>query len=360
MTEGGSRGGFGRIFGRRRKEGDSGEQDRAEGAEGQGGALGVEDDSEARGRREAEADAIQLARERAIAEEAERREQERLKAERDARDTVLSELTLWTDTHCHIQYAADDAEASDYVQRAAEVGTRRMICVGTDVESSLKAIEIAATQSRTGALTIDVYATVGLHPHDAKNGVDPIRGLLSDLRDGNGDGSRVVAVGECGLDYHYDHSPRASQRRAFSAQVALANEHDLALVIHTREAFDDTLEILEAEGVPERTVFHCFTGGPDDAERCLAIGAYLSFSGIVTFNNASDVRAAVKICPPERLLIETDSPYLTPVPHRGKPNEPSFVPLVGEAVGREKDLSREEVAAITSDNAVSVFRLSPR
>ncbi|MGO9910584.1 MAG: TatD family hydrolase [Acidimicrobiales bacterium] len=361
-------GGRGRFFGRRRRREDPEERERNDPDQ-----PGFDDwlaaprpietrpsaaeDPEARARREAEAETIQLAREAAIANALRALEEDRWAADQEARDAALAKLTLWTDSHCHIQYAPDDAEAANIVQRAAEAGTRRMISVGTDVASSRRAIDLAGRLSRGGTLSVDVFATVGLHPHDAASGVDPIRTLLSDLKLGIGDGSRVVAVGECGLDYHYDHAPRTTQRKVFAAQVALANQYDLALVIHTREAFDDTLAILDAEGVPERTIFHCFTGGPAEAERCLAIGGYLSFSGILTFNNAGDVREAAKICPLDRLLIETDSPYLTPVPYRGKTNEPSYVSLVGEALRHEKVLSRVEIARVTSENAVTAFRL---
>ena len=124
-------------------------------------------------------------------------------------------------------------------------------------------------------------------------------------------------MGECGLDYYYEHSPRDAQRRAFAEQIALAGDHDLALVIHTRDAWPETFDILGAEGVPERTVFHCFTGGPEEARRCLDLGAWLSFSGIVTFKAAADLREAAALCPLDRMLVETDSPYLAPVPHRG-------------------------------------------
>jgi TatD DNase family protein len=164
-------------------------------------------------------------------------------------------------------------------------------------------------------------------------------------------------VGECGLDYHYDHSPRDVQRDVFAAQVALAHAHDLALVIHTREAWDDTLAILEAEGVPERTVFHCFSGGPVEARRCLDLGAHLSFSGIVSFPSADDLRAAAAACPAERLLVETDSPYLAPLPHRGKRNQPAWVTLVGEAVAAARGEPAEAVAEATWRNAEAVYRL---
>ncbi len=168
----------------------------------------------------------------------------------------------------------------------------------------------------------------------------------------------MVAVGECGLDYHYEHSPRDVQRAAFAAQIALAHRHDLALVVHTREAWDDTFAVLDAEGVPPRTVIHCFTGGPDEAQACLDRGTFLSFSGIVTFRNATDVQAAAERCPIDRLLVETDSPFLAPVPHRGKPNRPAWVPAVGEAVAGLKGLAPAELAAAVWANAERVFRFS--
>src|SRR5690606_28359318 len=168
----------------------------------------------------------------------------------------------------------------------------------------------------------------------------------------------VVAVGECGLDYHYDHSPRPVQREVFAAQVALAHEHDLALVVHTREAWEDTFAVLDAEGVPERTVFHCFTGGPDEARACLDRGGHLSFSGIVTFKRADDVRAAAAICPLDRVLVETDSPYLAPVPHRGRPNRPALLPLVGAAVAEAMGVEVDAVAGASWDNAERVYRLA--
>jgi TatD DNase family protein len=180
--------------------------------------------------------------------------------------------------------------------------------------------------------------------------VDTIR----DLFDGP---VRPVAVGECGLDYHYDHSPRDVQREVFAAQIALAHEHDLALVIHTREAWEDTFAVLESVGVPDRTIFHCFTGGPDEARRCLDVGAYLSFSGIVTYPSAPELREAAVLCPLDRLLVETDSPYLAPVPHRGKKNRPALVAVVGEAVAAAKGAAPADIAAATWANAAAAYRL---
>lgn len=245
----------------------------------------------------------------------------------------------WTDSHCHVPYEGVGVEV---IAEARAAGVTRLVSIGTDAAQSAAAIDVA--QGHDG-----VWATVGLHPHDANDGVESIVGLL--------DRAKVVAVGECGLDYHYDHSPRDVQRAAFAAQIQLAHEHDLALVIHTREAWDDTFAVLDAEGVPDRTVFHCFTGGEDEARRCLDRGAVLSFSGIVTFKAADDVRAAVALCPLERLLVETDSPYLAPVPHRGKPNRPAFVPVVGAAVAAVKGVPVSEVEAASWAAAAVAFGL---
>jgi TatD DNase family protein len=242
---------------------------------------------------------------------------------------------VWTDSHCHI----DD---SALVDAARAAGVTRMITIGTDLASSRSAIDFAATQD-------GVWATVGLHPHDAKDGLDGFDDLLGS--------PGVVAVGECGLDYHYDHSPRPAQREAFAAQIRLAHEHDLALVVHTREAWDDTFAILDEVGVPARTVFHCFTGGAAEAARCVERGAALSFSGIVSFKNAADVREAAAMCPADRLLVETDSPYLAPVPHRGQANQPAWVPLVGGVLAEVRGVEVGEVEALTWENASNWFKL---
>jgi len=247
----------------------------------------------------------------------------------------------WTDSHCHLPFEGVGEGAIDDARAA---GVTRLITIGTDAATSGEAIAIAGKHD-------GVRATVGLHPHDAKNGVATIEPLLSHPD------PVVVAVGECGLDYHYDHSPRPAQREAFAEQIALAHTLDLALVIHTREAWDDTFDILSAEGVPDRTVFHCFTGGEAEARRCLSVGAWLSFSGIVTFKNAADVRAAASACPMGRLLVETDSPFLAPVPHRGEANRPALVPVVGAAVAATKGVAVEDLAERTWANTALVFGL---
>ncbi|MGE0878897.1 MAG: TatD family hydrolase [Acidimicrobiia bacterium] len=247
----------------------------------------------------------------------------------------------WCDNHCHLDFDGIDDGAIDAARAA---GVQRMITIGTDAAHSARAIEIANAND-------DVFATVGLHPHDAVNGVADLIPLLQS--------PKVVAVGEAGLDFYYDHSPRDVQRDAFVAQIMLAKEHDLTLVIHTREAWPETFAIIDEVGLPERTVFHCFTGGADEARRCLDSGAYLSFSGIVTFKAADDVREAAKLCPLDRLLVETDSPYLAPVPHRGKKNQPAFVPYVGAAIAQLQGLTTERVAESSWDAAAVAFRLPP-
>jgi TatD DNase family protein len=244
----------------------------------------------------------------------------------------------WIDNHCHL----DVDTAAETVAEARAAGVERLVTVGTDVAQSRAAIEVARTYD-------GVWATAGVHPHDARDGLDGLEDLLAD--------DAVVAVGECGLDYHYDHSPRPVQREVFAAQIALAHRHELPLVIHTREAWDDTFAILAAGGVPERTVFHCFTGGPVEAERALEVGAFLSFSGIVTFKTADDLRAAAERCPLERLLVETDSPYLAPVPHRGQPNRPAWVPVVGDAIARVKSISSQDVSDVTWETTSAFYRL---
>lgn len=251
---------------------------------------------------------------------------------------------MWIDNHCHLP-AGDLSLVAELVHEAAARGVTQLINVGCDVAESRAAIEVARAHE-------GVWATAGVHPHDASQGIDGLGELLDD--------PHVVAVGECGLDYHYNKSPAREQREAFAQQIRLAHDHDLALVIHTREAWDETFGILDAEGVPDRTVFHCFTGGPGEAERCLALGAIISFSGIVTFPSAPEVREAAVLCPIDRLMVETDAPFLAPVPHRGKPNRPALVAVVGTAIAGYRGVDPAELAAATSATAERFYRLPAR
>jgi TatD DNase family protein len=249
----------------------------------------------------------------------------------------------WVDSHCHVHDERIPDGTAVAVQTAADAGVTTLISVGCDRPTSLAAIAAADAHPA-------VMATVGLHPHDAVNGV----GTIADLLDTPG----IVAVGECGLDYYYDHSPREVQQHVFAEQIELANDRDLPLVIHTRDAWDDTFAVLAATGVPNRTIFHCFTGSPDEARRALDIGSMVSFSGIVTFKSAADVQAAATLCPLDRMLIETDSPYLAPVPHRGRPNRPAWVPHVGQYLADLRDVDVADIAAATTANARQVFALT--
>jgi TatD DNase family protein len=241
------------------------------------------------------------------------------------------------DSHCHPQLDATTGDADAVLDRARAAGVVAMVVVGTDLATSREAVALAERHP-------DVFATVGLHPHDADRLADEWP-ALADLATH----PRVVAVGEAGFDYHYMHATPDAQDAAFRAQIRLAHTLDTALVIHSREAWDDTFRVLAEEGVPRRTVFHCFTGGVPEATRALDLGAALSFSGIVSFNRADDVRAAAATCPADRLLVETDSPYLAPVPYRGRENEPAYIGSVGAAlaaaVGRDPVVVAAETAA---------------
>ena len=245
----------------------------------------------------------------------------------------------WIDQHCHLP---SGAEGRRLAEEARAAGVERLITVGTGVDGSSEMIALAHGLD-------GVWATAGVHPHDAKDGIDELEALLS--------APEVVAVGECGLDFHYDHSPRRTQADMFARQIGLAHHHDLPLMIHSRSAWPETFEVLDREGVPERLVFHCFTGGTAELEQCLVRGGLVSFSGIVTFSSADELREAALRCPLERLLVETDSPYLAPVPHRGKPNRPALLPLVGAAVADIKGLPVEKVETMVWKTSSSFYGL---
>lgn len=247
----------------------------------------------------------------------------------------------WFDSHCHLSSLADGADVA--LERARAAGVDAVVCVGTDLATSRDAIDVAARHG-------DVAPTVGLHPHDASR-----FGAEWDELEVLAAAPAVVAVGETGFDLHYRHSSPDEQEVAFRAQIRLAHRLGRALVIHTRDAWDDTFRVLSDVGVPDRTVFHCFTGGPDEARRALALGASLSFSGIVSFKNADEVRAAAALTPLDRMLVETDAPYLAPVPHRGRDNEPAWVVDVGRALATAAGWSVDDVATATHANAVALF-----
>jgi TatD DNase family protein len=235
-------------------------------------------------------------------------------------------------------------DLDDVLGRMRDAGVERAVTIGVDLASSEWAVNAAAAHS-------PLWATVGLHPHDAKDRTDALMERLEELAAR----PRVVAVGETGLDYHYDNSPRDVQRAVFAEQIGMAKRAGTALVIHTRDAWDDTFAILEREGVPERTVFHCWSGDADRARRAVDLGATLSFAGTVTFKNADALREAAVATPIERIVVETDSPFLTPQPHRGRRNEPAYVRLVSEAVAGLKRIAAAEAERVFSENASRLF-----
>jgi TatD DNase family protein len=250
---------------------------------------------------------------------------------------------VWIDAHCHLQLEDRGPAPEESVARAVEAGVERMVCIGTDLATSREAVRLAGEFA-------EVWATVGLHPHDASKLADEWDGLV-DLAGAD----RVVGIGEAGFDLYYRHSEPEAQEEAFRAQLRLAADRGLPLVIHSRDAWAETFGVLQTEGVPPRTVFHCFTGGPEEARRALELGCWLSYSGIVSFKTADDLRAAAVLTPPDRLLVETDSPFLAPVPYRGKPNEPAFLPAVGAALATARGESLEAVAEMTRANAMTFF-----
>jgi TatD DNase family protein len=255
------------------------------------------------------------------------------------------------DTHCHLDDPRYDADREAVIERAREAGVTTFITIGCDLATSRAAVALADRYPF-------VYATVGVHPHEVRHLTDDWHTEISQLARH----PKVVAYGEIGLDYHYNHSPQDMQRARFREQVQLARSLHLPVIIHTREAQEDTIAILHEEQARDiGGVFHCFSGDTWLAKEALALGFYLSFSGVVTFKNATALRDIAKTVPLDRLLIETDCPYLTPIPHRGKRNEPGYVRHVAETLSdlafTPTKLSVEELSRITSDNARRLFSI---
>lgn len=255
------------------------------------------------------------------------------------------------DTHTHLDDTRYDGDREAMIARAREAGVDTFITIGCDLATSKAAVELADRYPF-------VYASIGVHPHEVRHIDD---GWYDELRR-LAKHPKVVAYGEIGLDYHYNHSPPTLQRERFREQIQLARELTLPVVIHTREAQEDTIAILKEEQAADvGGVFHCFTGDAWLAKDGLDLGFHLSFSGVVTFQNATMLREIVATVPMDRILIETDCPYLTPVPHRGKRNEPAYVRLVAETIASVKStaapVSVDEVGRLTSANACRLFRL---
>ena len=263
---------------------------------------------------------------------------------------------MWLDSHCHVSAAAFDDDREAVLARAREAGVETLIAIG----SGYGALGAGGAVSLARAHT-NVFATAGVHPHDASELDDAarvqLRAWLSE--------PRVVAVGECGLDYHYMNSARDVQRSAFAEQVALARELQMPVSIHIRgdgpdapNAYDELLDIWTREGQGDVDgVLHCYTGTPEFARRALDHRFCVSFSGIVTFPKAQDVREAARIVPLDRLLVETDAPFLAPQGHRGRRNEPAWVAVVGEVLAELHGIPVADLARMTTANARSFYRL---
>lgn len=255
---------------------------------------------------------------------------------------------MLVDTHAHIHDKAFDGDRNATIERMRAAGVGTAISVGCDVGDSERALRAARE--------FDVYASVGIHPHEAKDAPADLAAVFKPfLRD-----ERIVAIGETGLDYYYDHSPRDVQQRVLRAQIALARETGKPVIFHHRDAFEDFTSILRAEwreGM--RGVIHCFTGDTEQAKTYVnEFGMYLGIGGVITFKTAQPIRDAVTAVGVERLVVETDCPYLAPVPHRGQRNEPAFVTATAQKLAELLSLSPGEVAAITTRNARELFGLS--
>jgi TatD DNase family protein len=251
----------------------------------------------------------------------------------------------FVDTHCHLDHHRDRSP-SEQVTRAREAGVALMVTVGTDMASSTQAV---ATARRFD----EVWAAVGVHPNDAMEATPQVLEVIEQLAADE----QTVAVGETGLDYYRDHTTPAEQEASFRAHIEIAKRRDRALVIHCRDAWADCLDILEDQGPPDRVIMHCFSGDVEVVGRCAEAGWYLSYAGNVTFKNAGDLRASAAATPLDLLLTETDSPFLTPHPHRGEPNDPSYVPLTLRLLAEVQGVAPEMVADAVLANALRAFAL---
>jgi len=255
------------------------------------------------------------------------------------------------DTHCHLSHGRLRQNTSALLDEAVAAGVSKIICASADLAEIRASAELANQYASRG-----VYCLAGVHPHEAANVSSDALKLVEEYLAK----PRCVGLGEIGLDYHYDYSPRDAQRRAFAQQLEIARKLALPVVIHTREAFDDTMDILADSNLAGETLlFHSFTGGPSQARAVLDIGASISYSGIATFNSAEEIRQATALTPADRIMVETDSPYLSPEPVRKqRTNTPANVALVAARLAEVRNTAPEQFAQETTDNAMRFFSLS--
>lgn len=251
------------------------------------------------------------------------------------------------DTHVHLNARQFAEDCDEVIKRAEEAGVSKMVVVGFDEETIPLAMELAETYDH-------IYAAVGWHPVSAIDYEDKHLDWIKSLSDH----PKVVAIGEMGLDYHWDTSPKAKQEEVFRKQIRLAKELDMPIIIHNRKATDDVIRILQEENAAEvGGIMHCYSATVAEVDACLEMNLYISLAGPVTFKNAKEPKEVAKIVPLDRLLIETDAPYLAPHPYRGKRNEPAYVKLVAEEVASLRGMTYEEVCKITMKNACDVYRI---
>lgn len=252
---------------------------------------------------------------------------------------------MFIDTHTHLFYPNFEGEVDNVIERAVQSGVEYMIVPGTDLATSLQAIELAQKYDI-------IYASIGVHPHDSKDWNDSLIEKLEELAKNK----KVVAIGEIGLDYYYDFSPREIQIKAFESQIQLALKLNLPIIVHNREANDDIMNIARKyKNSGLRAQYHCFAGSIADARELVEMHHYISFPGIVTFKNAENVRNVLSRVAIENLLLETDSPFMTPVPHRGERNEPAYIKLIAEKIAEVHHLTLHDVGKATSYNAYKLF-----
>lgn len=255
------------------------------------------------------------------------------------------------DSHCHLDFKDFDDDRGAVLARAKQAGVAMMLTISTKITEAEKIISLAESDDA-------LVCSVGIHPHEAGREPETSAERLVEWAQHE----KVVGIGETGLDYFYEHSPRDAQKRNFRAHIEACRISQLPLIVHARDADEDTANIIEEEMTngDYPGLIHCFTAGPELAKRALDIGFYISISGIATFKNAVDLRETIKMVPLDRLLVETDAPFLAPVPHRGKRNEPSFVADTAAMLADLKGITVEELAATTTDNFFRLFKKAER
>jgi len=251
------------------------------------------------------------------------------------------------DTHAHLQWASFDKDREKVIDRARKVDVKHIVNIGFDLDGSRKAIELAKKHR-------GLYATVGIHPHNASQLNEAVLDRLAKLSEN----PKVVAIGEIGLDYHRNLSPRDAQKKAFEAQLLLAENLGLPVAIHDREAHADTLKMLSKFKGKIKGIMHCFSGSKEMAEQCIRLGFHISFAGPVTFPNSHRLQQMAKWIDLDKILLETDSPWLAPQNMRGKRNEPTFLPFIAEKIANLRGISLDALAEATTENAKEIFQFS--